>query len=285
MTAPARVATLAGALPPDALGIPSFCTAHPGVLRAVLAHAARHDLPVLIEATCNQVNQEGGYTGQTPAEFAAGLRRMAAEAGVGNRLILGGDHLGPNPWRREPARAAMAKGEALVAAFVAAGATKIHLDASMALGGEPQPDPATVAARAARLAAAAETAASDAGLDPLRLGYVIGTEVPIPGGEADGHVPSVTTPEALRETLDTHRAAFEALGSGAALRPSWSSPASSSVPQRSRCSTCRRRGTSWRRCRPTPAPCSRRTPPITSPTRVWPRSCGTASPCSRLGRS
>jgi D-tagatose-1,6-bisphosphate aldolase subunit GatZ/KbaZ len=41
-------------LPADAMGLPSFCTAHPGAIRALLAHGARRGLPVLIEATCNQ---------------------------------------------------------------------------------------------------------------------------------------------------------------------------------------------------------------------------------------
>ena len=51
------------------LGITSVCSAHPVVIEAALQLAKRHDKPVLIEATCNQVNQDGGYTGMTPAAF------------------------------------------------------------------------------------------------------------------------------------------------------------------------------------------------------------------------
>ena len=65
------------------------------------------------------------------------------------RLILGGDHLGPNPWRHEPAEAAMAKAETLVRSYAEAGFAKIHLDASMACAGDPDPLPAG-ADRAAR---------------------------------------------------------------------------------------------------------------------------------------
>ena len=52
-------------------GIPSICSAHPVVIEAAMRHAARLGLPVLIEATCNQVNQDGGYTGMTPDLFVA----------------------------------------------------------------------------------------------------------------------------------------------------------------------------------------------------------------------
>ena len=50
--------------------------------------------------------------------------------------MLGGDHLGPYVWRAEPADEAMAKARDLVRDYVAAGYTKIHLDASMRLGGD-----------------------------------------------------------------------------------------------------------------------------------------------------
>ena len=91
-------------------GIPSWCTAHPQTLGAVFATYRDDDAPILVEATCNQVNQFGGYTGMTPAGFRSFAERLARDEGVDpSRLILGGDHLGPNPWRSEPAEAAMAK--------------------------------------------------------------------------------------------------------------------------------------------------------------------------------
>jgi len=52
------------------IGLTSVCSAHPLVIEAALRHGLNHRSPVLIEATCNQVNQFGGYTGQTPADFA-----------------------------------------------------------------------------------------------------------------------------------------------------------------------------------------------------------------------
>ena len=80
--------------------------------RGGAAPARRDGIRVLIEATCNQVNQDGGYTGMTPADFRGFVEAIAAEAGFRvESIILGGDHLGPNPWKHLPAAEAMAKAE------------------------------------------------------------------------------------------------------------------------------------------------------------------------------
>ena len=198
----------------EAIGIPSWCTAHPETLRAILATYAHDDRPVLIEATCNQVNQFGGYTGLTPDGFRNFIDILAAGEGVDPaRVILGGDHLGPNPWKSEPAASAMDKAMVMVAAFVEAGFTKIHLDASMACADDGELSAAEKAARAADLCAAAEGAAGG-----RPLSYVIGTEVPIPGGETSGLGSiAVTTPASAEETFHLHEEAFVARGLGAAL--------------------------------------------------------------------
>ncbi len=197
-----------------AVGLPCFCTANEHVLRAILAYAARTGFPTVIEATCNQVNQDGGYTGMTAADFMAWLRDMAAAAGVPmDQLILGGDHLGPNPWRSEPVDVAMAKARDLVKSYVMAGFRKIHLDTSMACGGEPNPTFAQIAERAANLCAVAERHAPD----PSALIYIIGTEVPVPGGETDEPATlDVTSVDRFADTIATHRAAFMARGLDAA---------------------------------------------------------------------
>jgi D-tagatose 6-phosphate 4-epimerase len=197
-------------------GITSVCSAHPVVIEAALRLAADLGRPALIEATCNQVNQDGGYTGMTPADFRAFVEGIAARAGLEPaRIILGGDHLGPNPWKDLPAEAAMAKAEAMVAAYAAAGFTKLHLDTSMGCAGEPAALPdETVADRAARLAAVAEAHAAG----PLRPVYVIGTEVPVPGGAVEAlDAMHVTAPEAALRTHAVHRAAFAARGLQAAF--------------------------------------------------------------------
>lgn len=192
-----------------AAGLPSFCTANRNALAAVLRLAGSAGLPVLVEATCNQVNQEGGYTGMDPAAFRRFVTELAQECRCpAGSIILGGDHLGPNPWRRQPPEEAMAKAREMVALYAGAGFTKIHLDASMACAGEGTLLPEEVAGRAAELCAAAR----DAAPDPAALRYVIGTEVPAPGGESGDEAIRVTRPESLRETVETHRLAFAARG-------------------------------------------------------------------------
>src|SRR5579863_5461410 len=195
-------------------GVPSWCTAHPETLSTVLRAYVDSDEPILIEATCNQVNQEGGYTGMRPADFRRFIEGLAREAGIDPaRLILGGDHLGPNPWKRLPAGEAMARARDLVRAFVEAGFEKIHLDASMACGDETHVSESTIADRAAELCTVAEAA----GPRGARV-YVIGTEVPIPGGELENLASlAVTRPEAARRTFDLHKAAFTARGVAHAL--------------------------------------------------------------------
>src|SRR5690554_3077930 len=139
-------------------GITSVCSAHPIVIEAALLLAMETGRVALIEATCNQVNQEGGYTGMTPARFRAFVEEIASRVGLPpDQIILGGDHLGPNPWKHLDAEAAMEKAEAMIAAYSAAGFTKLHLDTSMGCAGEPVAlDDETTAIRAARLASIAE---------------------------------------------------------------------------------------------------------------------------------
>jgi D-tagatose-1,6-bisphosphate aldolase subunit GatZ/KbaZ len=197
-------------------GVTSICSAHPIVIEASLRHAQAHDDGfVLFEATCNQVNQDGGYTGMKPADFVEFVRGIAARVGFdASRIVLGGDHLGPNPWTSLPPDAAMDKAETMVAAYVAAGFRKIHLDCSMSCAGDPVPLPeAEIVRRAVRLARAAEAAA---GRDEPPV-YVIGTEVPVPGGAAEAiEGLAVTTPQSALATIEAHRQAFAAAGLEAA---------------------------------------------------------------------
>lgn len=195
------------------IGICSVCSAHPLVIEAALRFDLHTHNKVLIEATSNQVNQFGGYTGMKPDDFRDFVLNIAEQVGFpADRLILGGDHLGPNCWQNEPAETAMTKAVALIEAYVAAGFTKIHLDASMSCADDPVPlAPDVVARRAARLCQAAEETATPE--QKAALTYVIGTEVPVPGGEASSiHHVHVTRVEDAALTLETHRVAFAALG-------------------------------------------------------------------------
>jgi D-tagatose-1,6-bisphosphate aldolase subunit GatZ/KbaZ len=189
-------------------GIVSVCSAHPLVIEAALLQALADGGTVLIEATCNQVNQEGGYTGMNPAAFRSFVEAIADRVGLARgRVLLGGDHLGPNPWRHLPAADALALAGDMVEAYARAGFVKLHLDASMGCAGEPAAlDDATTASRAARMAARAEAVA------PGTPVYVIGTEVPTPGGatEALDHL-QPTRADAVLATWAVHRDVFRSL--------------------------------------------------------------------------
>ncbi len=191
----------------------SVCSAHPFVLRAAFRAARRHDTFALVEATSNQVDQYGGYTGMRPEDFVQLVRAAADEEGFAwERVLLGGDHLGPNRWRDRPAAEAMDEAKALVACYVRAGFRKIHLDASFVCAGDPTPlTDEIVAARCADLAEVAEAASGDASLV-----YVVGTEVPTPGGAVAETGLHVSTPEEVERTLAVFRETFHRRGLDAA---------------------------------------------------------------------
>jgi D-tagatose-1,6-bisphosphate aldolase subunit GatZ/KbaZ len=191
-------------------GIYSVCSAHPLVLKAAAQVAHEQGTPLLIEATSNQVNQFGGYSGMRPEDFRTFALKIAAAEGFDTRrIVLGGDHLGPNPWSNQPASEAMIHAEEMVAEYSRAGFEKIHLDASMACEGESAPLPdSVVAERAARLCKAAEAAAAG---QPRY--YVIGTEVPVPGGATESLAELEVTPLArAQQTYEVHRKVFAAAG-------------------------------------------------------------------------
>lgn len=195
-------------------GIYAVCSAHPLVLEAAIRYARAQQAPLLIEATSNQVDQFGGYTGMTPTDFRGFVCQLASSLDFPqSQLILGGDHLGPNRWQNLPAAQAMANADDLIKSYVAAGFKKIHLDCSMSCEGDPLPlTDEIVADRAARLAKIAEeTCRKHFGESDLV--YVIGTEVPVPGGAHETLTElQVTTPDAARATLEAHRHAFAQRG-------------------------------------------------------------------------
>lgn len=205
-----------------AVGIASLCTANEWVIRAAMDHFKTTDLPLLIEATANQVNQYGGYTGMKPADFRDFVLKLAGETGFpAQRVILGGDHLGPLTWKAKPASVAMKESHTLIRDFVLAGFTKIHLDTSMRVGDDDSHtalDTSVIAQRGAELAVTAEKAYAEllarqpGAMAPV---YIVGSEVPIPGGaQSEEEGLHVTTVKDFLATVETFRAAFAAHGLG-----------------------------------------------------------------------
>lgn len=193
-------------------GTYAVCSAHPAVLNAAIHQSIAGDSLLHVESTSSQVNQFGGYSGFTPKQFAESLRAAAVRAGLEEqRILIGGDHLGPFPWRHEPCSAALGKACDLVQSCVIAGYQKIHLDASMACSDDSPSSLAesVVAERTAILCRAAEEAFRQLPSGSAPPVYVVGTEVPAPGGESNhSGAPKVTTAEHVHRSLETFRTAF-----------------------------------------------------------------------------
>ena len=198
-------------------GIYSICSANEYVIEVALKYAMQKKINVLIESTCNQVNQFGGYTGMKPLDFANFIFSMASRVRFPkNKIILGGDHLGPNPWKKETSQGAMGKACSMVKEYALAGFSKIHLDASMCLADDSEGeyralDPEIIAEREAKLCFEAEKAyknifGNNTALLPV---YVIGSEVPAPGGtkEAKENI-EITSSFNLKNTIELTKKAF-----------------------------------------------------------------------------
>ena len=197
-------------------GISSNCTANELVIEALLERGKVTGEPVLIEATANQINQFGGYTGMVPQDFVDFVMKKVNQIGFPkSQLILGGDHLGPLVWSGEPEESAMSKAKELVRLFVLAGFTKIHLDTSMKLADDPVDtilSTEVIARRGVELYEVCLEAYEErlkTTPDALRPVFIVGSEVPIPGGrqEVEEGV-AVTLPSDFAETVHTYHKVF-----------------------------------------------------------------------------
>ena len=202
-------------------GIPSFCTANKIVIETCLERAKQNDDYVVIEATSNQVNQNGGYTKMLPKDFAEFIYKIADKIKFKkSKIILGGDHLGPLPWVNEPEEVAMREAEKLVELCVSSGYLKIHLDTSMKLGSDDPNAPLSndvIARRGVRLYKKAEEVFKEykkSHPNAVHPVYVIGSEVPVPGGsnEKEEKGVKVTSPRDFENTLSAYTRAFRKAG-------------------------------------------------------------------------
>lgn len=204
----------------EPVGIYSACSANEYVIEAALECAKRDNACVLIEATANQVDQNGGYTGMKPVDFKAFVMNIADKVGVDkDRIFLGGDHLGPLTFASKNEAEAMADAKELVRCYVAAGLTKIHIDTSMKVASD---DPNVrlsdeiIAQRGAELARVCEDTYQEllkTEPDAVRPVYIVGSEVPIPGGAQDPNAGmQVTRVEDFKATVKAFEDAFAAKG-------------------------------------------------------------------------
>lgn len=200
------------------VGMYSVCSANRFVLEAAMLQAKRDHSTVLIEATSNQVDQFGGYTGLTPADFVAYVRGIARTVDFPfERVMLGGDHLGPNAWQHQASKTAMSNAAELMRAYLRAGFTKIHLDASMRCADDSRgehgllPMEIAVERTVALCKICEDVCASHTSINyPV---YVIGTEVPTPGGAKERLDDlAVTQVEDAEKTIEMTKEAFRANG-------------------------------------------------------------------------
>ncbi len=198
-----------------AKGIYSVCSANPDVLEACFLQAKNDNSILLIESTSNQVDQFGGYTGMKPYDFVQYVNQIAVKVGFPKELILlGGDHLGPNPWKDLPAENAMANAKILVQEYVKEGYQKIHLDTSMFCADDegdrsrPMSDE-VVAERTAALCKVAEETWEKYRKGSAKPVYIIGTEVPVPGGAQENEEEVIpTSPEDAAQTIEITKKHF-----------------------------------------------------------------------------
>ena len=196
-------------------GIPSYCSANELVLEQALRRAKALNTPTLIEATANQVNQFGGYTGMLPKDFYNMVLHLAKKMDLPESMvILAGDHLGPLTWQNLPQKEAMDNSIELVYQYARAGFTKIHLDTSMKVADDPDGllSTETIARRGAILYKAAMKGYEELKTekpDAMRPVFIIGSEVPIPGGaQEEEDSLSVTSPAAFKDTVATYQRVF-----------------------------------------------------------------------------
>lgn len=204
-----------------AVGIYSACSANSFVIEAVLKKGLEDNSCVLIESTANQCDQFGGYTGMKPVDFRNYVYEIADKLGFDKKKIfLGGDHLGPLTWTALNEKEAMANAEVLIDAYVSAGFTKIHVDTSMKVNDD---DPnvrlsdETIARRGVHLVKVAENAfkkLKETNPDAVEPVYIVGSEVPIPGGSqsAVDEGVQVTKVEDFMATMNTFKNTFEKEG-------------------------------------------------------------------------
>lgn len=198
-----------------AKGIYSACSANEYVIEAVMENAKNRGGHALIEATANQVNQYGGYTGMNAFDFKKYVFSIAERLGFPkDKIILGGDHLGPLTWKEEQAAGAMEKSKVLIREYVLAGFTKIHIDISMHLLGDNLQQPLeneVIAERGAILCGTAEEAFAElreTEAEAMPPVYVVGSEVPIPGGSQEEETLTVTKAEDFENTVEAFQKAF-----------------------------------------------------------------------------
>lgn len=167
----------------------AVCPNSEAVLEAAVRAASQHRAPLLLAATLNQVDRDGGYTGWTPAEFVEKSRQLVDEEGSATRVYACLDHGGPwlkdqhsrERWSFEDTFAEVKRA---IAACVEAGYQLLHIDTTVdrSLATEGRLDVAVMVERTIVLIGYAEEMRKNFGKD--RVLYEVGSEE-VAGGLVD----------------------------------------------------------------------------------------------------
>lgn len=165
------------------------CPNSAAVLEAAVLTAARNGMPMLFAATLNQVDLDGGYTGWTPAAFAAAIEQARAKYGCTTPLLACLDHGGPWLKDRHTADglsldATMQAVRDSLTACIEAGYALLHIDPTVdrTLPADAPVPIESVVERTVDLMAHAERERARLGAPPIA--YEVGTEE-VHGGLVD----------------------------------------------------------------------------------------------------
>jgi D-tagatose-1,6-bisphosphate aldolase subunit GatZ/KbaZ len=164
--------------------LPSFCTSNLDVLKSILIYTKKKRLPCLIESTSNQVNQYGGYTNLKPKQFHKKIFNLAKSINFSKKkLYLGGDHLGPLPWKNEKSKKSLRNSVILINDYIKANYCKIHLDTSIKCADDKNIDHVKIFDRTKYLLKKINLKNK---INKIFL--VIGSEVPLSGSNEKGRI-------------------------------------------------------------------------------------------------
>ena len=182
----------------------AVCPTSDAVLRAALSAASEAQAPLLLAATRNQVDVDGGYTRWTPAAFTERVCMLCGEMADPPPVLCCLDHGGP--WCKDAERRANASWttalegtQATLRAALQAGYRYAHIDTTIDPHHDGPPPVSLMVERAVTLIEWTEAHRTAQGYPPVT--YEVGVEEEAPG-EWENHL------KRLQEFLDQLHAAL-----------------------------------------------------------------------------
>ena len=176
-------------------GLPSFCTSNVDVLKTIFFFCQTNKFPCLIESTSNQVNQFGGYTNKTPRMFYKNKSILSKKFNLKKNLFLGGDHLGPLPFKNQNSNKAIINSIRLINNYLKSDFCKIHIDTSIKCKNDREINQKIIFERTKKILTKINLKKKI-----KKIFLVIGTEVPLSGSNEKGKI-SITEDKQIMEEV------------------------------------------------------------------------------------